>query len=293
MSFPGLDVNHGKSKVREGFPKMPSTVGIVGTRNINATLYTAFMKAQRKPESNEDREVIQPSVLKPAVTEMLKQFYKTSSRKPERIIVYRDGVSNGQFLKVLATEMKTIMEACEELPASNGTRYRPPITFVTVQKRHDSRLFPEKITNDFKGREKQNAIAGTVVDTEMVTKRWWNFFLCSHEGIQGTSKPAHYSVLFDENDFSNDQLQSLTYYLCHLYGKCPRAVSLPAPTYYAHWTAFRAAEIGNLHFYRKYGFDSSGYTPGESVVDHEKNAVQLFNEAIDVDKKYSTKMYFL
>ena len=37
-----------------------------------------------------------------------------------------------------------------------------------------------------------------------------------------------------------DELQSLTYYLCHMYARCQRSVSYPAPTYYAHLAAFRA-----------------------------------------------------
>ena len=63
--------------------------------------------------------------------------------------------------------------------------------------------------------------------------------------FQGTSKPTSYHVLWDDNDLSNDTLQKLTFYLCHLYSRCERSVSYPAPTYYAHFTAFRAREHHN------------------------------------------------
>ena len=33
--------------------------------------------------------------------------------------------------------------------------------------------------------------------------------------------------------------------LCHLYSRCERSVSYPAPTYYAHLAAFRAREHHN------------------------------------------------
>jgi hypothetical protein len=39
----------------------------------------------------------------------------------------------------------------------------------------------------------------------------YDFFLNSHAGIQGTNKPAHYHVLVDENGFTPDTLQLLTY----------------------------------------------------------------------------------
>ena len=58
--------------------------------------------------------------------------------------------------------------------------------------------------------------------------------------LQGTSRPSHYHVLWDENNFTADELQSLTYQLCHTYVRCTRSVSIPAPAYYAHLVAFRA-----------------------------------------------------
>ncbi|VDP86487.1 unnamed protein product, partial [Echinostoma caproni] len=77
-----------------------------------------------------------------------------------------------------------------------------------------------------------NVEPGTVVDTEVTHPREFDFYLCSQYGIQGTSKPAHYHVLYDDSDWSSDALQQFTYFLCHAYMRCPRSVSLPAPTYY-------------------------------------------------------------
>lgn len=56
----------------------------------------------------------------------------------------------------------------------------------------------------------------------------------------GTSRPTRYHVLWDDSDFSADQIQNLTYYLCYMYVKCCKSVKIPAPTYYAHWAAARA-----------------------------------------------------
>lgn len=46
--------------------------------------------------------------------------------------------------------------------------------------------------------------------------------------------------MWDDNQFSSDELQCLTYQLCHTYVRCTRSVSIPAPAYYAHLVAFRA-----------------------------------------------------
>jgi len=49
-------------------------------------------------------------------------------------------------------------------------------------------------------------------------------------------------------------IYKLTYYLCHVYARCTRSVSYPAPAYYAHLATDRArAHLAN----NKYNFDSS------------------------------------
>lgn len=57
------------------------------------------------------------------------------------------------------------------------------------------------------------------------------------------------SIFFfrDDSDFSADQIQQLTYYLCYMYVRCNRAVSIPAPTYYAHHAAARAGVLAQGH----------------------------------------------
>ena len=85
-----------------------------------------------------------------------------------------------------------------------------------------------------------NALAGTVVDQGINHPTEGDFYLLrceklelfhikklqfdfhSHEGIQGTSRPCHYHVLWDDSDFSADELEVLSYYLCHLYSRCTR-----------------------------------------------------------------------
>lgn len=67
--------------------------------------------------------------------------------------------------------------------------------------------------------------------------------------MQGTSRPTHYHVLWDDNDFTADELQALSFMLCHLYVRCTRSVSIPAPAYYAHHVAFRA----RYHLQRELG----------------------------------------
>lgn len=69
-------------------------------------------------------------------------FYKsTGGYKPHRIILYRDGVSEGQFLHVLQHELTAIREACIKIEGD----YRPGITFIVVQKRHHTRYLANSV----------------------------------------------------------------------------------------------------------------------------------------------------
>ena len=177
-----------------------------------------------------------PRHLESAVVKFLKQFYSfTKGKKPEHIIYLRDGVSEGQFGEVLRTELKQIRSACSVLNSS----YRPKMTIVCCQKRHHVRLFPAN-ERDAEGKSK-NVPAGTIVDTDITHPTEMDFYLVSHAGIQGTSRPTKYHCLYNDDPAVNaDSLQGLIYGLCHVYQRCARSVSLPAPVYYAHLAATQA-----------------------------------------------------
>ncbi|KAA8591795.1 hypothetical protein FQN60_017169 [Etheostoma spectabile] len=200
---------------------------VVGSMDAHPSRYCATVRVQRPRQ-----EVIQD--LASMVRELLIQFYKSTRYKPTRIIFYRDGVSEGQFRQVLYYELLAIREACISLEKE----YQPGITYIVVQKRHHTRLFCAD-RNERVGRS-GNIPAGTTVDTDITHPYEFDFYLCSHAGIQGTSRPSHYHVLWDDNCFTADEFQLLTYQLCHTYVRCTRSVSIPAPAYYAHLVAFRA-----------------------------------------------------
>ena len=161
-------------------------------------MYGANVKVQRKC-----RESV--VYLLDAIRERLVSFYRHTGQKPTRIVVYRDGVSEGQFAEVLREEIHGIRSACLILSPD----YRPPITYIVVQKRHHARMFC-KYSQDTAGKAK-NIPAGTTIDTGITSPEGFDFYLCSHFGVQGTSRPARYHVLWDDNNFSADELQAITF----------------------------------------------------------------------------------
>ncbi|KAI1319425.1 argonaute 1 [Mortierella claussenii] len=218
----GADVSHPPP----GDSVRPSIASLVGSMDAKASRYAASVRVQTARTEN-------IADLSDMAVELLKTFYQACGRKPERILFYRDGVSEGQFAEVLATEVAALKAACTRLEPS----YRPAITFVVVQKRHHARFFPMKRED---GDRSGNCKPGLVIDSGIVHPFEFDFYLQSHAGLLGTSRPAHYCVLYDDNKFSSDELQDFTYKLCHLYARCTRTVSMVPPAYYAHIVAARA-----------------------------------------------------
>ncbi|GIY63085.1 protein argonaute-3 [Caerostris darwini] len=219
-------------------------VSAVGSLDAYPCQYAATVRTQPfsscKEKKKRNKLILD---LKPMVLELLTAFYKKSrGRKPERIIFFRSGACENQFRNIRDYEVKCIREACSLLQPE----YEPDVTFIALQKRHHVRFAPQDIASGCG--KAGNIPPGTVVDTEVVHPLNFDFYLCGHLGSQGTSKPCHYTVLEDDSDLSADELQKLTYYLCHTYARCTKSISYPAPVRYAELAAARFHQ----HYNRKY-----------------------------------------
>ncbi|XP_060077961.1 protein argonaute-2-like isoform X3 [Ylistrum balloti] len=266
--FLGADVTHPPA----GDASKPSIAAVVGSMDAHPSRYSATVRVQQHRQ-----EIIQE--LSTMVRELLIHFYKATRFKPTRIIFYRDGVSEGQFAQVLSHELRAVREACMKLELG----YQPGITFIVVQKRHHTRLFCAD-RKDQIGRS-GNIPAGTTVDVGITHPTEFDFYLCSHAGIQGTSRPSHYHVLWDDNRFQADELQTLTYQLCHTYVRCTRSVSIPAPAYYAHLVAFRA----RYHLVEKEHDSGEGSRHSDNSEDRTPTAMA---RAVTVHPDTTRVMYF-
>ncbi|KAI7738583.1 hypothetical protein M8C21_034011 [Ambrosia artemisiifolia] len=226
VMFLGADVTH--PHPLDDFS--PSVAAVVGSVNWPAAnKYVSKMRSQ-----THRHEIIKD--LADMVEEILNDFVRELSKLPKRLIFFRDGVSETQFQKVLQDELQAIREACRRFPG-----YNPPISFAVVQKRHHTRLFPaDPVSGSGQNMfSDENVPPGTVVDSVVTHPKEFDFYLCSHWGVKGTSRPTHYHILWDENRFTSDEFQKLVYNLCFTFVRCTKPVSLVPPCYYAHLAAFR------------------------------------------------------
>ncbi|CAI5742127.1 unnamed protein product [Hyaloperonospora brassicae] len=260
----GADVTHPSPLDRT----RPSIAAVTASMDTHFVRHASTIRAQ-------GHRVEQIENLKDMAVELLKQFYRQTHGKPDRIVFYRDGVSEGQFHMVLNHEVTALREACRALEVG----YMPPITFVIVQKRHNTRLFPA----DAKDADRSgNVKAGTVVDTAICHPIENDFYLMSHAGLQGTSRPTHYHVLLNEIGFTADELQTLTYKLCYTFARCTRSVSMVPSAYYSHLVAFRA---------RFFLVDSSD--SGSTVSGFSETAPETDTRMYDVHPAMKSAMYFV
>ncbi|KAK4057062.1 hypothetical protein OIO90_001962 [Microbotryomycetes sp. JL221] len=205
----------------------PSIAAVVGSMDSKCTLYGTSIRVQSsriEVIANMDQMVLQ----------LLQQFEARLRVKPKRLIMFRDGVSEGQFPQVLANEVSAIRIACKKLAAD----YNPQLTFIVVGKRHHISMFP-KNPNDA-DRKNGNVKAGTIVDTDITSPFQFDWYTQSHASLLGTGRSAHYTVLMDDSKFSADTLQRLAYNLCFTYARCTRSVSYVTPAYYADRVCTRA-----------------------------------------------------
>ncbi|KAG6470243.1 hypothetical protein ZIOFF_071306 [Zingiber officinale] len=133
----GMDVSHGSL----GHSNILSIIAVVSSRQWPSICrYRAFVQTQS------------PKI------EMI------GKRKLENIIIFRDGVSESQFIQVLIIELDQIIEACK---------------FLDEQWNYD-------------------------------------FYMCAHANMIGTTRPTHYHVLMDEIGFIANSQQKLIHSLSYV-----------------------------------------------------------------------------
>ncbi|PPS10282.1 hypothetical protein GOBAR_AA10364 [Gossypium barbadense] len=148
--------------------------------------------------------------------EALLDFYTSSGkRKPDQIIIFRDGVSESQFNQVLIKLLRL---------ASSLTR-SGTLKIVVIVGSPD------------------NVLHGTVIDNKVCHPKNNDFYLGTHAGMIGITRQTHYHVLLDQAGFSADDLQEFVHSLSYMYQRSTTAIFVVAPICYAHLAASQLGAI--------------------------------------------------
>ncbi|RKF59552.1 Protein argonaute 5 [Erysiphe neolycopersici] len=278
----GIDVTHPSPGSREG---APSVAGIVASVDKYLGQWPSAFSIQAKSKT----EMV--SDLQGLFASRLQLWQKRNQGQlPENVLIYRDGVSEGQYKLVLQEELPQIRNACKlHYPASDTKRGLPKITIVVCGKRHHTRFYP-KSTGE--ADRSFNCVAGTVVDRGVTETRNWDFYLQAHACLQGTARACHYYVILDEifrsgkvkapNRNHADSLEELTHNMSHLFGRATKAVSLCPPAYYADLLCTRV---------RCYLSDMFDPSEAQSVLSGSNNTPAL--ETVVIPNNLKDSMYYI
>jgi len=216
----GIDTYH------DSHVKGRSVAALVCSLNKPATRYFSKITFQHNAQ-----ELSQG--LNVGMTAALIKYRQVNGVFPDRIIVYRDGVGDGQLSAVREFEMPQIFASFKQLNID------PRVAIIVVKKRINTRLFTS-IRNTI-----SNPPPGTIVDSEVTRPEWYDFFMVAQSVRQGSVTPTHYNIIADSTGLKPDHFQRLTYKLCHLYFNWPGTIRVPAPCQYAHKLAFLVGQ--SLH----------------------------------------------
>ncbi|CAF1041399.1 unnamed protein product [Rotaria sordida] len=272
--FFGADVTHSTCSTDR-----PSIAAVVASRDPTNTLYAARLCEQYPKKGRCSMEIIKE--LDQMVADLLRVFARTcGGRLPNKIVFYRDGVDEGQYQKVLDNEVNKIKTACRIV---YGDRSLPKLIFIVVKKRHNTRFFL------YDGKQTMNVQAGTVIDQDITHPSQFDFYLCSQAAIMGTSRPTLYHVLHDDIGFSSDDVQQLTYWLCHTDMRCTKSVSIPSPVHYAHLAAYgsRALKFNDDRESDDFDDDNNDEEPESYSIDDIKTKLMI------LDSKVADDMWFI
>jgi aubergine-like protein len=225
----GMDFYKDSAQKNSSVAAFIASINGVQDNKLNCTKY--FSKCHLQPRGNEFADGLQVFM-----TEALKKYNERNNTLPDRIFVYRDGVSDNQFDKLSEFEIPQMKSAFKAF----GENYRPKMTFFVVKKRSNARFFLKGSRNEF-----QNPPIGTVIDNTITKRKGKEFYLIAQSSNQGTVSPTHFHVIEDENEMPPDRLQIITYRLTHLYFNWPGQIRVPAPCHYAHKLAHLVGE--SLH----------------------------------------------
>ncbi|KAI1703514.1 piwi domain-containing protein [Ditylenchus destructor] len=207
---------------------MPSVVGVTGSIDDTFARYSSGFCI-----FDPDEEYVPE--LDTLILNAIDAFAQHIKKAPKHIILLRGGLSDSQYDNVAKVEFGALGDACrrfeERYPTefSRSNPFNPTVTYLIVSRKHSTRFKMETIPRG--DRYNGNVPSGTVVDSVIAGKK--DYYLCSHNGLLGTSRPAYYEMMYDTWRLTGDNLQSFMYSLCHLVGRSRLPVSIPAPLYYA------------------------------------------------------------
>ncbi|XP_026723266.1 piwi-like protein 2 [Athene cunicularia] len=180
----GMDIYHSHSRGTR------SVIGFVASMNHVLTKWYSRVVFQMPHQEIADS-------LRLCLADTLQHFHEMNHCLPQKIVLYRDGVSDSQLNTVLKYEIPQMQKCFDAFE-----NYQPSMVVVVVQKQISTNFYTltaEKFASP---------PPGTVIDHTVTSSDWQDFFLLAHHSRQGCGIPTRYVCVLNTANLSFEHLQS-------------------------------------------------------------------------------------
>lgn len=197
----GLSIASGKGRDPSSY------VSGVATTDFDLSMYHS------KSFGPHNEKIIPENFITDFIQSALQEYRNNTQEAPQRIIVYREGVSYGQMPDLKEQEVNAIASSVGSIP----------LTYIVCQKHANIAIMLNRDNHP------ENCKSGTVVTEGVSTAGVGEFFLISHAANQGVARPTRYTVIHQTplEAWNNENLVRLTHYDTMVYPNWPGPIRVP------------------------------------------------------------------
>ncbi len=215
------------------------SIDYVLTYTYNSKLSRTHSIPRTCRDNKEDKEKTLSELMDEAI-KGLKEIGK-APHPPNFIIIYRQGGNHIQNLKLSRDEVPVFISYINKRKEKSEKFKDTKLTYICCNLKGDLKFFEENKNqryNNYSNKNEfnkyQNPSSGLCVDSKVIQKDKYEFFIQPQFVNQGTATPCHYEVLFQdydennpENNLSLENLQNLSFQLSFYYWTWSGAVRVP------------------------------------------------------------------
>ncbi|KAL4470825.1 hypothetical protein ABPG73_000085 [Tetrahymena malaccensis] len=198
--------------------KNQQVIGVVASINQDFTKYFSDVDVRK------DNDTALPTLSK-IVTKAIEAYVKNTKNVPSEVIVYRQGLGEGQIQQSFNLEIKAIQNGFKNFKAG----FNPRMAFFQVNRKIGQKFYQSSSSDKA---EVQNPASGTIVASQVVQNNF-EFFMAAQNCNSGVCTPTKYTCLYNDTNLKEDQIWQLTYYQTFNYYNWQGPVRVPAAMKYA------------------------------------------------------------
>ena len=180
----------------------------------------------------------------------LSEYFKIHKRFPGGVIIYRQGISQGQknYLRTEIEQLQKIFNGDSDKKCFKDINIK--YYYVLVNKKSSLKFFEESTyNNNRRNRNNDKGIydnpdSGLLICDKLISSDKFEFYIQPQKVTQGTATPTCFQVEYGNMDCP-EILPKLTFDLCFLYSNWRGPVRVPAPLKYAEKLAKSKAGVND------------------------------------------------